>query len=101
MNTKSFETLENTVLSEYLKEKGLSEVTKQKWYRIIIENKTLFKGKNYDEICELVESLAFDGIDGDIVNATATTIASDNEIELSFDKSGMCMFLYGRLKATK
>lgn len=96
MNTNSFETKDSTPLSEYLKSKGITEVLKQQWYHTIIENKKSFVNKDFDTICNLVESLAIEGIDGDIVNQTAFTIANDNDIDIAPDKAAKCFMIFSK-----
>ena len=96
MNTKSFETTEKTMLSEYLKSKDISEVLKQKWYHTIIENKHLFKNTDFNGIYSTVQSLAIDGVDDDIVSATATTLAFDNDIEPAMDGCCSCFMLFAK-----
>ena len=97
MNTKSFEQLEGSTISNYLRSKGISEELKQEWYRTIIENKDLFEGKNFNEISDIVESLAIEGIDGDIVNMTVYTIANDNDIEMDPDIA-KCFMMFAKGK---
>lgn len=97
MNTISFETLENTTLSAYLKSKNISEMLKQEWYNTILENKNLLEGKDFKGISEIVESLAIKGIDGDIVNMTVCTIASDNNIEID-PELAKCFMMFSKNK---
>lgn len=94
MNTKSFETTEKTVLSEYLKSKNISEVLKQEWYHTVIDNKELFEDADFDGIYQLVSSLAIEGIDDDIIGATVATIAFDNDIEPAMDGCCSCFMLF-------
>ena len=96
MNTKSFETLENTTLSAYLKSKDIPEALKQKWYNTIIENKDLFENADFDGIYHIVQSLAIEGIDDDIVSATAATLAFDNDIEPAMDGCCSCFMLFAK-----
>ena len=96
MNTKSFETLENTTLSAYLKSKGISESLKQEWYNIIIDNKDLLENTDFDGIYHIVQSLAIEGIDDDVVNQTAFTIATDNDIDIDPDKAAKCFMVHAK-----
>lgn len=96
MNTKSFETLENTTLSAYLKSKGISESLKQEWYNIIIDNKDLLENTDFDGIYHMVQSLAIEGIDDDVVSATAATLAFDNDIEPAMDGGCSCFMLFAK-----
>ena len=96
MNTKSFETFEGTPLFGYLKSKGVTEELQQKWCNIIIENKHLFEGKDFDEINDIVESLTIEGIDGDVVNQTAFTIANDNDVDINPDKAAKCFMMFSK-----
>ncbi len=96
MNTKSFETIEKTVLSEYLKSKDIPEDLKHKWYRTIVENKELFKDADFDGIYKSVHSLAIEGIDDDIVSATTEMIAFDNDIEPTMDGCCRCFMLFAK-----
>ena len=94
MNTKSFETLENTMLSAYLKSKDISEDLKQEWYSTILENKDLFENTDFDGIYHIVQSLAIEGIDDDVVSATAAMLAFDNDIEPAMDGCCSCFMLF-------
>ena len=96
MNTKSFETTEKTVLSEYLKSKEIPEALQQKWYHTIIDNKELFEGADFDGIYQLVSSLTIEGIDDDIVGATVATIAFDNNIKPIMDGCCSCFMLFAK-----
>ena len=96
MNTKSFETLENTMLSAYLKSKDISEDIKQEWYSTILENKDLFENTDFDGIHHIVQSLAIEGIDDDVVNQTAFTIATDNDIDIDPDKAAKCFMMHSK-----
>ena len=100
MNTKSFETTEKTVLSEYLKSKEIPETLKQEWYYTIIDNKELFEGDDFDEIYQSVSALAIEGIDDDIIGATVATIALDNDIEPAMDGSCSCFMLFAKKSHT-
>ena len=95
MNTKSFVTLEKTALSEYLRSKDVSEELKREWCRIIKNNATKFRNKDFNEICSIIESLSIEGIDGDIVNMTAFTIAEDNNIEVD-PGLAKCFMIYSK-----
>ena len=97
MNTKSFEQLDGSTISDYLRSKGITEELKREWYRTIIENKDLFEDKNFNEISDIVEALAIEGIDGDIVNMTVCTIANDNDIELDPDIA-KCFMMFAKGK---
>lgn len=96
MNTKSFEALDNTMLSAYLKSKDMPEALKQKWYNTIIENKDLFENADFDGIYHIVQSLAIEGIDDDVVNQTAFTIATDNDIDIDPDKAAKCFMVHSK-----
>ena len=96
MNTKSFDALDNTMLSAYLKSKDMPEALKQKWYNTIIENKDLFENADFDGIYHIVQSLAIEGIDDDVVNQTAFTIATDNDIDIDPDKAAKCFMVHSK-----
>lgn len=96
MITKSFEALDNTMLSAYLKSKGISETLKQEWYNIIIDNKDLLENTDFDGIYHIVQSLAIEGVDDDVVSATAATLAFDNDIEPVMDGCCSCFMLFAQ-----
>jgi hypothetical protein len=100
MNTKSFETLEGTILASCIKEKGLSAEVQQKWYDVILENKDLFTNDDFEGIYSTVNSLAIDEIDDDIIHATACTIAYDNNVDIVYDDSCTCFLMNWVLKNT-
>lgn len=95
MNTKSFEILDSTMFAEYLKSKGVSQELSHKWCNIIKENIAKFENSNYDEICDMVESVAIDGIDGDIISMTVNIITTDNDVEIE-PGLAKCFTMYTR-----
>lgn len=94
MNFKTFETSENTVLSERFLEKGLSDEIRQKWYDTILDNRDEFLSNfTYEDIRNKVYLLKINEIDDDIVNLSADVIAFENNIDESSDGISVCMMM--------
>ena len=94
MNFKTFETSENTVLSEPFLEKGLSDEIRQKWYDTILDNRDEFLSNfTYEDIRNKVYLLKINEIDDDIVNLSADVIAFENNIDESSDGISVCMMM--------
>jgi hypothetical protein len=99
MNFKTFETYENTVLSERFLEKGLSDEIRQKWYDTILDNRDEFLSNfTYEDIRKKLYLLKINEIDDDIVNLSADVIAFENNIDESSDGISVCMMLYSTHK---
>ena len=99
MNFKTFETSENTVLSERFLEKGLSDEIRQKWYDTILDNRDEFLSNfTYEDIRKKLYLLKINEIDDDIVNLSADVIAFENNIDESSDGISVCMMLYSTHK---
>ena len=97
MNFKTFETSENTVLSERFLEKGLSDEIRQKWYDTILDNRDEFLSNfTYEDIRNKVYLLKINEIDDDIVNLSADVIAFENNIDESSDGISVCMMMKGK-----
>ena len=94
MNFKTFETSENTVLSERFLEKGFSDEIRQKWYDTILDNRDEFLSNfTYEDIRKKVYLLKINEIDDDIVNLSADVIAFENNIDESSDGISVCMMM--------
>lgn len=91
---KSFEVLDGTMLSNLFRTKGIPQSIQQEWYDII--KKEHFGDLTFDEIHQMVVSLQIDGIDDDIVVATANTIADEWGIDESSDKASACMMIVSK-----
>lgn len=94
MKMKNFEVLDGTMLSNLFRTKGIPHSTQQQWYDIIKGEQ--FRDLTFDEIHQKIASLQIDGIDDDIVNLTANTIAMENGVDESSDGMSACMMVVGK-----
>ncbi|MBQ8580642.1 MAG: hypothetical protein IJ478_00960 [Alistipes sp.] len=91
---KNFEVLDGTMLTNLFRTKGVSQTIQQQWYDII--NDEQFRELTFDEIHQKIASLQIDGIDDEIVNLTANTIAMENGVDESSDEMSVCMMIVGK-----
>lgn len=98
MNIKHFEAQLKALCPEKFGENGfLPKEIQQEWINAVKENIIELSGEDWDYISETLSRFDINGVDSDVIIASASILATDSDADMNTDiGSNVCFMLYSK-----